>query len=451
MIANANPGGNPAFPSRKGEPTVSPYEEARRAWLALMRQCPACIPATQSQCPNPDHTAIHDAFTELIREANHRTTEREGLRQQATRLDADAEAAPPKERADLKYQADVARWFAGGKPSWKSEDAPPESATTKKCTLPHKVSITPNAESVIFLRDKPKRPEHRYCVDRGSTWGRDFLPDGKARTRHFACGKCEPCREWRLDLMVARYLRIAGDSQTVIRYSGFEDVGAAAQSARKQLRRAGGQRIRLLVRNHDYQWDTVLVYNRQLPVDTLNQIERDANRQGLALNVTTGAFSGDALGEILPTNRTAEDANGKAHKLVVFGNWPDWEPCGDYSGSDLMITTDDSCPPTESRPTALERERATMPLPERRALWAQDWIDATPKAPNPGLVDLLLEQAKAGNVADELLQQIREQSGYRGSTAQLMDAVAYLAMATEWQEYLAPTVAWLGYPQDGGA
>ena len=318
----------------------------------------------------------------------------------------------------------------------------PAEPTTEKCEFPHNTPNKIYAETDIFLL-RPLRPEHLHCHAKGMTWSRTWLPGGIKKTSHFCCQKCDPCEQWAVRLVLSRYAQGRGPMQTLVRASGFPDVDSASKWLEKsQVRRCGGKRLRIIHRLEDYTYEGVLVYDRNIGEHLTALTLKDIDRKGLDGSVTVRPYWAGELEHLMPLSRSYTGDAGTRRETRRFADWPDFESTNDYAQSDPFITVDDFDPPPETRLTWMEKERRKFPLDERRQLWAQDWADETGDI-DPGLWDALVGSVRDGEKGSvpELMAAIREQSGYGGCTAQLVEVATFMGNpALPWKEYYRPTL-----------
>ena len=274
------------------------------------------------------------------------------------------------------------------------------------------------------------KPDHLDCLNFKPNWKLAFYPDGQQQVRHFECGKCVNCVEWRKVEIAHQYALVRGDWQTVATVGGFSDPDAANKWADAQGNRVDGQRHRMMRWDDVGQsWQLVITYNRTLDGHTIELTERDIERKHLVGRVEVRSLSPLEFKAMLPDAATHAGPSGKRRRASHFTDWPGYEKTPDtYATSDPTYYINDNNPPEPTEMISLEKERALLPVETQADLWAADWWADTDPI-NAGTFDDALLRADELEPEHETVKAIREQSRYGGPTALLVDAIRYQADA----------------------
>ena len=271
------------------------------------------------------------------------------------------------------------------------------------------------------------KPESLYCLHFAETWKLAFYPDGQHQVRHFACGKCVNCVEWRKVEIAHQYALVRGDWQTVVKVGGFRDPDAANKWSDAQGDRAGGQRHRMMRWNPDTGFELAITYNRVLDARAIALTERDIERKGLEGGVEVCELLPLDFRAMLPDETTFEGPAGKKRHASHFTGWPGYVQAPDvYATSDPTIYVNDFHAPEPTEITSIEKERAKIDPELQADLWAADWFRDT-RPINIGTFEHGVDHVADLDPDHETIATIREQSGFEGPTTLLVDAMRYQA------------------------
>ena len=289
---------------------------------------------------------------------------------------------------------------------------------------------SPTVDNRGFLRIR--KPKSLLCVNFGQSWKLAFYPDGSEQVRHFECGKCVNCVEWRKVEIAHQYALGRGEWQTVVTVGGFTDPDAASKWSDGQGDRAGGQRHRIMRWDDVAQsWQLVIIHNQIMDSHTIKLTERDIARKQLAGTVEVCSLSPLEFKAILPNEATHAGPSGKKRHSSHFTKWPAYvDTPNTYATSDPTFFVNDSNAPEPTELTSVEKERASMDVETQADLWAADWWADTDPI-NAGTFDDALLRAAELEPEHETVKAIREQTRYGGPTALLVDAIRYQADAAK--------------------
>ena len=221
---------------------------------------------------------------------------------------------------------------------------------------------------------KPPRADRFDCLAFGASCRHTLMVDGTGIATPLPCGKCQPCREWRVFLNMVRYRHsVTAEGQAVI-CPGWATIDAARQWATKQGRRAPGPRVALLRRTGAYQWDAWIIYAHKLTIRqwraTSGAMTAVGSDGDIAPAPTPAEFQA-----LVPRDACVEGVEGIKRRTCVFTGWPDYEEePSDHLHDDGYTET--GIMQTQREPTPLPgwaQMRASLPLEERAALNAADW------------------------------------------------------------------------------
>ena len=139
-----------------------------------------------------------------------------------------------------------------------------------------------------------------------------YADGGRYGHRHAAtlCGKCQPCREWRVFKIMVRYRHGAlGKEQHIVTRRRCPNVDEARKWASAQGRRCPGARVTLLVRTEDYLWSSTIIYATPPP-----------NTFGTVRRIPPEEFQ-----TMVPRDACVEGLEGIRRRTCVFTGWPDYE------------------------------------------------------------------------------------------------------------------------------
>ena len=271
----------------------------------------------------------------------------------------------------------------------------------------------------------PPRADRFDCLAFGASCRHTLMVDGTPIATPLPCGKCQPCREWRVFLKMVRYRHgITTEGQAVI-CPGWATIDAARQWATNQGRRAPGRRVALLRRTEAYQWDTWVIYADKLTTTqwraTSGAMTHVGRKGNIAPAPTSTEFqalvSRDACVDGTETN--PDTGLPIRRRTCVFTGWPDYEKEeSDWLHDDGYTET--GILQTVSEPTPLPGwalVRSKLPLEERAALNAADWCN--------GIQNIL---------------------DYVGPNTLITDTQQFIRGAAGWRECYRPMLRLLGAP-----
>ena len=238
--------------------------------------------------------------------------------------------------------------------------------------------IRPDA---IISPDRPPlqmlpRADRFDCLAFGASCRHTLMVDGTGIATPLPCGKCQPCREWRVFLKMVRYRHgMTTEGQAVI-CPGWATIDAARQWATNQGRRAPGRRVALLRRTEAYQWDTWVIYAHKLTATQWRATSGAMTHAGRNGNIAP-APTATEFQALVSRDACVEGVEGIRRRTCVFTGWPDYEEEeSDYMHDDGYIETGILQPQREATPLpGWAQMRAKLPLEERAALNATDWCD----------------------------------------------------------------------------
>ena len=223
---------------------------------------------------------------------------------------------------------------------------------------------------------KPPRADRFDCLAFGASCRHTLMVDGTGIATPLPCGKCQPCREWRVFLNMVRYRHsVTAEGQAVI-CPGWTTIDAARQWATNQGRRAPGRRVALLRRTEAYQWDAWVIYAHKLTAAQWRATSGAMTRVGRNGDIVP-APTPTEFQALVPRKACEEGLEGIRRRTCVFTGWPDYEEePSDYAQNDGVVETGILSPQREPTPLpGWAKALELLPFEERSARHAEYWCD----------------------------------------------------------------------------
>ena len=222
---------------------------------------------------------------------------------------------------------------------------------------------------------KPPRADRFDCLAFGASCRHTLMVDGTGIATPLPCGKCQPCREWRVFKIMVRYRHRVSHTHGIVSVKGFPNVDKARSWGTRQARRAPHPRVTFLIRQSDYRWECLILYADPLTAHELSLTRKSWSRLNEDGRVMNGECAPGAFQQLVPRDACVEGLEGIRRRTCVFTGWPDYEEePSDHLHDDGYTET--GIMQTQREPTPLPgwaQMRASLPLEERAALNAADW------------------------------------------------------------------------------
>ena len=171
----------------------------------------------------------------------------------------------------------------------------------------------------------PPRADRFDCLAFGASCRHTLMVDGTGIATPLPCGKCQPCREWRVFKIMVRYRHGRDETQTIIQVLGFPNIDAARKWTSYQGKRCGSPRVTLLRRTADYLWECLIVYATLLTVNGRLHTARALAKLNQTAYMEHRPVTPEAFQTWVSRDACVEGPEGIRRRTCVFTGWPDYE------------------------------------------------------------------------------------------------------------------------------